>query len=79
MLCQLPPHRNVIHMWAFFYDRPGTPDVIKFFKRAGNESRSMGLFILMEEHLMSLGDHIAILVDNRGPKVMDGLCVSNSL
>ena len=68
VLCQLPPHENIIHMWAFFFDRPG-PDIIKHFKKLDGNQRSIGLFILMDEHPMSMAEHLATLTDNRGPLV----------
>jgi hypothetical protein len=57
-------------MWAFFYDRPGQ-DVIKYFKKADGTHRALGLFILMDEHSMSMKEQLKILVKNRGPKVSD--------
>lgn len=66
VLCQLPPHENIIHMWAFFYDRPG-PEVKKYFRKLSGNFRSLGLFILMDEHPLSMMEQLAILADNRGP------------
>ena len=68
VLCQLSPHKNIIHMWAFFYDRPG-PTILKYFKERGSTSRGMALFILMDEHPQNMSEHIQALVDNKGPHV----------
>lgn len=68
ILCQLPPHENIIHMWAFFYDRPGQ-EVIKHFKKADGNVRALGLFILMDEHPMSMAEQLATLAGSRGPLV----------
>lgn len=65
VLCQLSPHENIIHMWAFFYDRL-TRREYKFFK---SNARSMSLFILMDEHSMSMAEQLKILVESRGPLV----------
>ena len=74
MLCRLPPHENIIHMWAFFYDRPSPSDVKKYFKKASNSDKAHGmcLFILMDEHPMSMAEHLNILAGNRGPFVSYG-------
>ena len=68
ILCQLPPHENIIHMWAFFFDRVN-PDVSPEFKKVGRNARSMSLFLLMDEHPMSMKEHVDLLVDNQGPRV----------
>ncbi len=68
VLCQLPSHKNIIHMWAFFYDRPG-PRELKYLQRQRSGSRGMALFILMDEHPQSMADHVQTLVDNKGPYV----------
>ena len=68
ILCQLPPHENIIHMWAFFYDR-ASPDNSPLFKRAGRNARTMSLFLLMDELPTNMKDHVDTLVDNQGPKV----------
>ena len=68
VLCQLPPHVNIINMWAFFYDRPD-PKVLKHFKQVGSGMRGMALFILMDEHPQSMAEHLQTLADNKGPYV----------
>ena len=68
VLCQLPPHENVIHMWAFFYDR-ANPNISPHFKRAGKNARTMCLFLLMDELPMNMKEHVDLLVGNQGPKV----------
>lgn len=55
-------------MWAFFYDRPGQ-EVIKYFKKADGNKHSLGLFILMDEHPMSMAEQLATLAGSRGPLV----------
>ena len=62
-------------MWAFFYDRPATPEVLKFFKKAGNDARGMSLFILMEEHPSSMAEQLRILVNNKGPRVQSKIII----
>lgn len=74
VLCQLPPHENIIHMWAFFFDR-ANPDISPEFRRVGKNARTMSLFLLMDEHPMSMKDHVDLLVDNQGPKVRHGVVV----
>ena len=71
ILCQLPPHENIIHMWAFFYDR-ANPDISPEFKRAGRNACTMSLFLLMDELPMNMKDHVDLLMDNQGPKVKEG-------
>ena len=71
VLCQLPPHENIIHMWAFFYDR-ANPDVCPEFRRTGRNARTMSLFLLMDELPMNMKEHVDLLVDNQGPKVRKG-------
>ncbi len=69
VLCMLPPHPNIIHMWAFFYDRVD-PGASKFFKKVGKSNiRTMSLFILMDQHPSSMADLMGTLVENRGPAV----------
>ena len=68
ILCQLPPHENIIHMWASFYDR-ANPDISPEFRRAGRNARTMCLFLLMDELPMNMKEHVDLLVSNQGPKV----------
>lgn len=68
ILCQLPPHENIIHMWAFFYDR-ANPNISPEFSRAGRNARTMCLFLLMDELPMNMKEHVDLLVSNQGPKV----------
>ena len=68
VLCQLSPHKNIIHMWAFFFDR-ANPDVIPQLKSTGKNARTMSLFLLMDLHSMSMKEQVSILIDNRGPNV----------
>ena len=68
VLCQLPPHENIIHMWAFFFDR-ANPDISPEFRRVGRNARTMSLFLLMDEHPMSMKEHVDLLVKSQGPKV----------
>ena len=69
VLCQLPPHDNLIHMWAFFFDR-ADPAVSSYFNRVGKNVRTMSLFILMDEHLQNMKELLETLVDLQGPKVV---------
>ncbi len=55
-------------MWAFFFDRVN-PDVVPQFKTTGKNARTMSLFLLMDQHSMSMKEQISSLVDNRGPTV----------
>ena len=71
ILCNLPPHANIIHMYAFFFDR-ANPDVSPEFKRVGRNMRTMSLFLLMDEHPMSMREQLDILVGGQGPKVGPG-------
>lgn len=66
VLCQLPPHENIIHMWAFFFDRLN-PEVSSLFKKAGKNARTMSLFILMDEYPSSMAEQLKQLIENRGP------------
>ena len=68
ILCQLPPHEYIIHMWAFFFDR-ANPDISPEFRRVGRYTRTMSLFLLMDEHPMNMKEHVDFLVNNQGPKV----------
>ena len=68
ILCQLPAHENIIHMYAFFFDR-ANPDVSEEFRRVGRNIRTMSLFLLMDEHPMSMKEQLDILRDGQGPKV----------
>ena len=68
ILCQVPPHENVIHMYAFFFDR-ANPDISQEFKRVGKNLRTMSLFLLMDEHPMSMKEQLEILTQGKGPQV----------
>lgn len=68
ILCQLPAHENIVHMYAFFFDR-ANPDVSKEFQRVGKNVRTMSLFLLMDEHPMSMKEQLDILTAGQGPKV----------
>ena len=70
ILCQVPPHENIIHMYAFFFDR-ANPDISPEFKRVGKNMRTMSLFLLMDEHPMSMQEQMDILVAGKGPQVRD--------
>lgn len=72
VLCQLSPHPNIIHMYAFFFDR-ADPSVSQYFKRVGVHQGKMSLFLLMDEHPMSMKEQLDILIDNQGPKVCNSL------
>ena len=72
VLCQLPPHENIIHMWAFFFDR-ANPDISPEFRRVGKNARTMSLFLLMDEHPMNMNEHVDLLVNNQGPKVKQSM------
>ncbi len=68
-LCLLPPHENIIHMWAFFIDTCD-PSVMKSMKRlTGENKKTKSLFILMDEHPTNMADYMEKLVSSRGPKV----------
>ena len=69
ILCHLPSHENIIHMYAFFFDR-ANPDVSKEFRRVGRNIRTMSLFLLMDEHPMSMQEQLDILTEGQGPKVL---------
>jgi hypothetical protein len=87
ILCNLPPHPNIINMYAFFFDR-ANPDVSPEFKRVGRNVRTMSLFLLMDEHPMSLKEQLDILTGGQGPKpgkvvqwvkeLLSGLCFLHS-
>ncbi|CAI7991881.1 Serine/threonine-protein kinase PINK1, mitochondrial [Geodia barretti] len=87
ILCNLPPHPNIIHMYAFFFDR-ANPDVSPEFKRVGRNVRTMSLFLLMAEHPMSMKEQLDILTGGQGPKpgkvvqwvkeLLSGLCFLHS-
>lgn len=55
-------------MYAFFFDR-ANPDVSEEFKRVGQNVRTMSLFLLMDEHPMSMKEQLDILTAGQGPKV----------
>lgn len=83
ILCQLPSHENIIHMYAFFFDR-ANPDVSEEFRKVGRNVRTMSLFLLMDEHPMSMKEQLEILTEGQGPKpnkvvqwvrdLLSGLC-----
>ena len=50
--------------------------MIKYFKKAEGTHHALGLFILMDEHSSNMNEQLEILVDNRGPKVGDGISKS---
>ena len=68
ILCHLPAHVNIIHMYAFFFDR-ANPEVSREFQKVGRNMRTMSLFILMKEHPMSMQEQLEILTAGQGPKV----------
>ena len=68
VLCQLSFHPNIIHMYAFFYDR-ADPNASSHFRRCGTNQGKMSLFLLMDEHPMSMKEQLATLVESLGPKV----------
>ena len=70
ILCQLPSHENIIHMYAFFFDR-ANPDVSEEFRKVGRNVRTMSLFLLMDEHPMSMKEQLDILTKGQGPKVRE--------
>ena len=55
-------------MYAFFFDR-ANPDVSEEFKKVGRNMRTMSLFLLMDEHSMSMQEQLEILTGGQGPKV----------
>lgn len=55
-------------MYAFFFDR-ANPDVSPEFQRVGRNVRTMSLFLLMDEHPMSMREQLDILTAGQGPKV----------
>ena len=63
-----------MHMYAFFFDR-ANPDVSKEFKRVGRNVRTMSLFLLMDEHPMSMQEQLDILTAGQGPKVRESVKV----
>lgn len=76
ILCRLPSHENIINMWAFFYDRPSNDLLRRLKGPVSGSHRTLGLFILMDEHPMNMEEQLAILADSRGPhssKVVDWL------
>lgn len=68
VLCQLPPHPNIVHLNAFFYDR-ADPNASSHFRRCGVNQGKMSVFLLMDEHPMSMKEQLATLVESLGPKV----------
>ena len=68
ILCQLPPHENVIHLYAFFYDR-ADPALCAEFRHLGPNVRSLSLFLLLEELPVSMKAHVDSLIANKGPQV----------
>ncbi len=68
MLCDLPPHENIIHLYAFFFDR-ANPAVSQHFKKVGKNVHTMSLFLLMDEHTTNLQDLLSTLVEGQGPRV----------
>eukprot|EP00731_Ephydatia_muelleri_P030669 Em0022g183a len=72
ILCQLPPHENVIHLYAFFYDR-ADPALCAEFRHLGPNVRSLSLFLLLEELPVSMKAHVDSLIANKGPQVGDVL------
>ena len=74
VLCQLSPHPNIIHLYSFFYDR-ADPGASQYFKRVGKNQGKMSLFLLMDEHPMSMKEQLDVYIHNTGPKV----CISVAL
>lgn len=68
ILCQLPPHDNIIHLYAFFYDR-ADPALCQELRSLGPNARTLSLFLLLEELPVSMKTHVDSLVANKGPQV----------
>ena len=57
------PHKNIIHLYAFFYDRPKT---VPRLKDCGD---GIALFMLMEQLSQNMNEQLATLRRTTGPTV----------
>ena len=64
MLCRIPPHDNIIRLYAFFYDRPMTHPKLR-----DNCGDGIALFMLLEELSQNMKEHIETLTSVAGPPV----------
>ena len=63
ILSGLPQHKNVIKLFAFFYDRP------KAHPKLRNCGEGMALCMLMEQLSRNMQEHISTLKRGNGPTV----------
>ena len=63
ILSGLPPHKNIVHLYAFFYDRP------KIHQKLQMLGEGIGLFILMEQLTQNMKGMLDTLRRGPGPAV----------
>lgn len=68
ILSSLPKHRNIVQLYAFFYDRPGAYRQLSYLKDG------VALCLLMENLSQNMQDHIDVLKMGKGPKVYMWWC-----
>ena len=64
ILCCLPQHENIIHQYAFFYDRP-----MKYPEFKELHGEGIGLFILLEELQQNMTEYLKTVCGFTSPKV----------
>ena len=65
ILSGLPPHDNIVKLFAFFYDRP------KAYPKLRQCGEGMALCMLMEQLAQNMQEHINSLRRANGPMVSD--------
>ena len=69
ILCRLPQHDNIIHQFAFFYDKPMKYPDFKILHGEG-----MALFILLEELQQNMSEYLNTLCGLTSPRVRKPVC-----